>query len=181
MGRPSQLLLSTEMKQTFEHGGSLSVGKRKGRRPFSAKRPIHLVLRASGAVGERSFLRRSHSQYISLLLKTLSSLCGVTIYQLAVNGNHLHMVIRARDRRGFQKFLRVFAGKVAQKVTGSQKTRKLAGRFWDHIPFTRLLSWGRDFFTAKAYVEQNEMEANGTISYQPRKQSTRRPKSYAAK
>jgi hypothetical protein len=72
-----------------------------------------------------------------------------------------------KDRKGFQTFLRVFCGKIAQRVTGAVKGSRQTGRFW-LLPYTRIVEWGRAFGVAKNYVERNEKEADGILSYRPR-------------
>ncbi len=54
-------------------------------------------------------------------------------------------------------------------MTGAVKGRKLTGRFWDLPVFTRIVAFGKAYRQAKRYVIQNQLEANGTIPYQPRK------------
>jgi REP element-mobilizing transposase RayT len=91
---------------------------------------MHLVLRAESARGKQSLLAPANARYLKNLIPSLAGRWGVTVYQVANLGNHVHLLIRARTRTGFQAFLRVLAGKVAQKVTGAQKGRPLAKRFW---------------------------------------------------
>jgi hypothetical protein len=56
-------------------------------------------------------------------------------------------------------------------VTGAVKGKKLIGRFWDLPVFTRIIAFGKAYRHAKRYVIQNQLEANGTIPYQPRKRA----------
>jgi REP element-mobilizing transposase RayT len=107
---------------------------------------------------------------IRRLLKQLSHRYQVTVYEHSVNSNHLHVVLRAKTRKGFQTFLRVFAGQVAQKITKAFKGTGLKTSFWEFPPFTRILEWGKAFLTARQYVLQNQLEADGVIPYQPRKE-----------
>jgi REP element-mobilizing transposase RayT len=148
------------------HGGTLATGKRKVARPIATKRPMHLVLKSSNACGPRSL--HSKSRWLEALLRKLSSQCGVRVFRYSNNGNHLHLVVQARTRKGFQTFLMAFSGTVAQKMTGSRKGNPQSKRFWDAIPFTRILEWGKDFKNAIAYTEQNYLEARGLIPYRPR-------------
>src|SRR6266851_4484316 len=119
--RRAQLLLSDELKAKIEHGGDLSTGKRKGRRPFSSTKPFHIVLRSSLAEGELSFRKASHFRFIKDLIKSLSKRFGVKIYSYSINSNHVHMVAKGESRNGFHNFFRTFAGLVARKITGAQR------------------------------------------------------------
>jgi REP element-mobilizing transposase RayT len=40
-------------------------------------------------------------------------------------------------------------------------TAKLTDKFWDAIPFTRILEWGKELKTVAQYLEQNTLEAYG--------------------
>ncbi|MBI4403172.1 MAG: transposase [Deltaproteobacteria bacterium] len=151
-----------------EHGGSLSVGRQKGRRPFSRKKAMHLVLRSDVAKGPLSLLQKAHACFIRTCLSKLSRRYEVRVYQFANAGSHLHLVIRAKSRESFQAFLRAFAGTVALKVTRASKNNRF-GRFWLYLCYSRLVEWGVAFKTVKAYVWQNELEGLGLIPYQTRK------------
>ena len=101
-----QLLLSSELKQDLEHGGVKSIGKRKGRRPFSPNFTMHLTLRSSQAVGDKSFLRKENSKWISRLLMKQSQKWGIRVYEFANGGNHLHLLIRAHKKKWFNSFFK---------------------------------------------------------------------------
>jgi hypothetical protein len=70
------------------------------------------------------------------------------------------LLVRARRRDAFQGFLRSFAGIVARVVTGSRKSRPLAGgRFWSALAWSRVVCFRRDYFAVKHYIFRNEIEA----------------------
>jgi REP element-mobilizing transposase RayT len=143
-----------------EHGGDVGRGRHKGARPFSSRRPLHVVMRSDRAVGDWSMLCPVHRATIANLMRTLAPRYRVRVYQFANVGNHLHFVVGAKDRHGFQSFLRAFAGLAARAVTGARKGAPV-GRFWTSTTYSRLLSWGRAFHTARVYVLQNEFESAG--------------------
>jgi hypothetical protein len=117
---------------------------------------------------------------------------GVKVYRVANAGNHLHLLVRFTKRRGLQNFLRGSSGLIARKVLGAERGRARkrgpdrglgtrAGshrgampqnkavaserqRFWSQRPFTRIVSWGKDFDSVLAYVKLNSLEALGFIS-----------------
>ena len=151
-----------------EHGGEHSVGRRKVRRPVVTKRAMHLTMRSTKAVGNWSLLHPRHRGFVSSLVATLSKKYDVKIYQFSNNGNHLHLLVKAKTRKGFQSFLRLLSGRLALRITGAKKGKSLASRFWDLPAFTRIVEWGKDFKTVTAYVIQNINEALGLVPYKPR-------------
>ena len=100
------------------------------------------------------------------LLKRYADLYNIHVYYHANVGNHLHLLIKTRSRsysvarEQFQAFLRRFSGELAFQIMGAKKG-DARGRFWDAIPFTRLIQWGSDFAGAKIYVFKNLFEAAG--------------------
>lgn len=158
----------------MKHGGELGVGKRKVARPIVTKRAMHVVLRASVAKGKLSLLRPKNARFIETEMARAGRRNGVKIYEFANVGNHLHLLLRAKTRDGFRVFLRTFAGKVAQGVTGAKKGNPFGKRFWDLTAFSRIVEWGNAFLTTRTYVIQNRLEASGVISYKPRAKKTAR-------
>jgi REP element-mobilizing transposase RayT len=145
---------------SLEHGGDVRKGRRKLARPLDTKRLLHIVLRSSRARREWSMLRPALAERISLSARGLARRFGVRLYRYANVGNHIHLLARARSRPEFQAFLRGFAGVTARLVTGARRGRRV-GRFWDRLAYSRVVSWGREYRTVSAYVQQNENEARG--------------------
>jgi REP element-mobilizing transposase RayT len=150
------------------HGGDYANGLRKTKRPFSSKKPMHLVLKSLKAKGSLSMWARSNSNYIYKLIYKHAEACEVKLYKYSNNGNHLHLAIRAKDHKLFKKFLRTIAGLIARHVLKAEKGRA-KGKFWDALAFTRIAEWGKSFQTLKRYILQNVLEAAGVIPYQSRK------------
>jgi len=157
-----------ELKRKDIFGGATRAGKRKSQRPVVTKRPMHLVLKSSLARGRYSLLHKNNSKFISGLVASLSSRWSVRIFEFSNNGNHLHLLIQARDRKGFRGFVRGLSAMTVRHVTGCEKGRPFGKTFWDSIPFTRIVAWGRSFLLAKNYVIQNQMEAAGVVPHFPR-------------
>lgn len=143
-----------------EHGGKTRQGKRKIARPFCPKRTLHVVLRASKARGERSLLQADHKKWIDTLLRRLKARYGVKIHRFANVGNHVHLLVQAGRREDFQGFLRQFAGMIAFRVSGAKKGKK-KGRFWDHLAWSRVVEWGREFKALGTYLVKNALEGAG--------------------
>jgi REP element-mobilizing transposase RayT len=148
------------------HGGELTKGKRKEIRPLDPKQALHVVLRSSLARGERSMLNPKYCGHIHRLVERLASRYGVRLYRYANVGNHIHLLIKVPSRGVWQRFLRELAGGIAIIVTGAKKgsslTRNETGRgFWDHLAFTRIVRFGRDFRNMGRYLIKNLFESVG--------------------
>lgn len=159
-----QPLLTGFSRQELRFGGLLNQGKRKAARPFSHRVPIHVVLKSSRARGSWSLKR--HSERVERLLRMTARAYQIRVFYHANVGNHLHLLIRTESRSyptakaQFQAFLRRFSGELAFQIMGAKKGEP-KGRFWDAIPFSRLVHWGRDFARARVYVFKNLFETAG--------------------
>lgn len=179
-----------------EHGGSLLVGRRRKARPLSNKSPLHLVLRSDFAKGRRSLLR--HRPHIEKVIGKAQKRFGIRVYEKAIVSNHIHLVVRGRRRTDLQNFFRVVAGHIAQEIlrlypltpvekverrkrggahpqsgqpaqnAPQARTREKENKFWQTRIYSRIVSWGKEYFTVKKYVIQNTLEALGIIPYKPR-------------
>lgn len=174
-----------------EHGGSLATGKRRSRRNLSIKQAHHVTLKSNLASGGRCLLK--HQSLIKGILYKSAQRFNVRVYQLAIAGNHVHVLVKARSRLGMQNFFRVFAGHTAQQILkvcplprdgggasgvapGGALTpassgtccRKNQRRFWGYLIYSRILTWGREFRIVKSYIIQNSLEVLGLSAYKPR-------------
>lgn len=161
--------------QAQAHGGSLSLNKRRSKRPLNTKQ--------------------------------------------AICGNHLHLLIRGKQRVQIQNFFRVVAGHIAQEILRQfpiSKTEREAERdklelkaaggapaftgvggkrrvlkkkackknqrkFWQLLIYSRIVSWGREFKTVSRYIVQNTLEALNIIAYRQRKTESKTGKKTARK
>lgn len=158
----------------------MSVGKRRSRRPVHTKNSLHIVLRSDLAKGPRSLLK--HSQLVRRVTLKASKRFGVQVYEKAICGNHIHLLIRGKSKIGVQNFFRVLAGHIAQEILrlfpltdkerggapkrGCRKNRRV---FWSGLLFSRIVGWGGDFAAVSKYVIQNTLEALNIIPYRVRK------------
>ena len=165
----TQLKLFRETPREVQHGGSYNHGKAKKERPLLEKKPLHVTIRSTSAVGARSLLQPNHARFIKEYLRTQAKKWRVKVYEYSVNGNHLHLLVKTETRLGFQNFLRSFCGVVARKITKAERGRPFGKRFWDHTAWSRIVEWGKAFTHARRYVVQNQDEADGRIPYQPRR------------
>lgn len=147
MRKAKQLYLPTFSNQSSAYGGSILVGKRKLARPISTKRPMHIVIKASSPI----FLK--HLRKHQNLLQRFSKRFQIKIYGSVFNGNHVHLVLGIYNRKQYKEFIRALTGGMAQVA---QKSKLFLSR-----PFTRFISWGKDFKNIRSYLHLNELEADG--------------------
>lgn len=102
-------------------------------------------------------LRAEHRTRIERLIQRASTGHGVRVYRFSNVGNHLHLLVRARTREGFQNFLRVITAQTAALVTGARKGNP-RGKFWDALAYSRVVGWGREFKKLQAYLSKNLLE-----------------------
>jgi REP element-mobilizing transposase RayT len=152
-----------------DFGGVNLRGNAREQRPIAVKRTMHLVMRSSHAVGEKSFLRTIRARKIHDLVHRLGRKHRVRVYRFANVGNHLHLLVMPKSRAAFKAFVRAIAGVIARITLGAQRGHAQGQKFWDARPFTRIVEWGRDFKIACQYILQNRLEVLGFIPYQPRK------------
>ena len=136
-----------------EFGGELLLGKRKAKRPLSTTTPTHLIFRADEL---KVFLPGNMKQ--EKLLSQLAERFHIKIYQKSFNWTHLHLLVTLPSREAYNSFVRLFtAGIVSLYEERNGKNQKL----FKLRPFTRVVSWGRDFKRVRNYHEKNNRESWG--------------------
>lgn len=165
-----QLLLDCSFKTKRFFGGSyLKNSNAKTARPISTKEAMHVVMRSSLANGRHSMLQKILAKKIRQTIDTQAKRFQIRIYGFANVGNHLHLLVRAPHRDLFKGFLRAISGLIARITLGVERGNAKSIKFWDQRPFTRIVSWKRDFIGVKKYVLQNFNEAMGFIPFSPRR------------
>jgi REP element-mobilizing transposase RayT len=101
-------------------GGALLMGKRKSLRPLSTQDSIHFVLRSRWASGKDSFLSAKNHKVIDRIITGFAKKFGVKIYQRAVSGNHIHLLLKITNRVLYRAFIKAVSGKIASHVMGQQ-------------------------------------------------------------
>ncbi len=153
---------------------------------------MHVTLKSHHAVGKRSLLR--HKPIVIAIMKKAQKRFRIKVYNFAIAGNHIHLLIRGSRREDIQNFFRVFAGHTAQRIleecplcsseltfkpakrggaplgngrrrVGCEKNRR---KFWSYLIYSRSVAWGREFRVVFKYVTKNTLEALGLIAYTPR-------------
>ena len=105
-------------------------------------------------------LHANNARFVNGLVASLARQNKITVYEYSNNGNHLHLLLKAFDREGFRRFLRVLTGCISMRLGGAKKGSALVSRFWDYPAFTRIVAGGA-FLIARRYVVQNLLEALG--------------------
>lgn len=141
----------------------------KFERPFSDRFAIHVTMRSQIATGDRSLTLPRTRNWLKGYVPALASRMRIQLYRWSINSSHLHIVLRAHDRKSFQSFLRTVASRTARFVLNAEKGRGKKIRFWAKRPYSRLLTWGRELSNVIRYIGRNIQEAAGDMRYVPRK------------
>ena len=147
--------LKANLEPRKSHGGLLSIRKRKTARPFSPQAPVHLVLKATRAKGTWSLLHRKNRARVQAMIYVYASRFKVKVYRASNVGDHLHLLVKAKEKKNLADFLRVLAGRIAVVVTGAKKYVKRIGKFWDYLYWSRLIQWGAEFYSVRKYVVED--------------------------
>ena len=154
-----------------EFGGSSLVGKRKGMRPLSTKEPIHLVLKSSHSSFFSPSLRK-----VEFLVRAECQRFGIKLFNLAPNWNHIHLLIQIPSRAAYNKFIRSLSAQLV-RLFSKILNKNLRGLF-DLRPFTKIISWGRQFQNAFDYHILNQLEARGLMSRKKPKEKSKKNHSF---
>lgn len=165
--RENKKQMSFFKRESTEHGGSIGVGKRKKYRPLDTRLPLHVILRSEKAKKRLALV--NFQRRIERILKKMAIKFHVSIYERNINFNHIHLLIRCRNRRGLQNFFRSVAALIAREVTGARKGRPF-GKFWSQLLYSNIVkSWKRHFQNVRNYIVQNNLETWGLVPYKKRK------------
>ncbi len=141
------------------------LGKRKSKRPLSTKHPLHLVLKS-----KYKNIFTPGSMSLEKLIRSQAEKYGVQLYNLALNWSHIHCLMRIKNREDYIKFIRSLTSVIAAEIRKSKSELK---KIFILRPFTRILSWGRNFKRGLNYQILNQMEAHGLIIRAKRKKLKR--------
>ena len=170
------------LKEKNFGGSLLGKGNPRHPRPLSFRRPLHLVMRSSQAVREKSLLSPRRARQVEAVVRRTARQRGIRVYRYANSGNHLHILIKVPSPQAYRAYIRAISGLIARLVLGTERGagRKPAlgagkkqgseksAHFWDARPFTRIVEWGRDYLRVCDYLLQNRLEALGFVPYRYR-------------
>ncbi len=146
-------------------GGLLTTERaHRTARPLSTKYPIHLVLRSSQAKEGKSFWKKENARFIQYILKKISKKWGVEILNCANVGNHLHLMIKLKNRFTYEKFICGVTGAISLHLTKWNKNkgpRRPEDKFWDFRPYTRIVIGFAAKLRMQDYLDINKLEGLG--------------------
>jgi REP element-mobilizing transposase RayT len=148
-------------KTENQFGGSLILGKRKTARVLDSRKPIHFVLKS-----QKSIQLHSNRRQLRQLLFRFAKKFGVKIHSESVQKDHWHFCIQITNRTLYRSFIRALTGTIALKFGKG---------LWIQRPFSRIVTWGRDFLNVLDYILLNECEVSGIVPYAIRKSRRQRP------
>jgi REP element-mobilizing transposase RayT len=132
---------------------------------------MHLVLRSSKAIDEKSFKTPKNKKLIQEILTKFSVKYGVQIISLANVGTHLHLHIKIAKRTDYLRFIRAVTASIAMGVSGRNRwtvgscndgARQVGvqtkEKFWDYRPFTRIIEGFRALLHMRDYIQINQLE-----------------------
>ena len=109
-------------------------------------------------------LAQANKPRVAKIVNRASYVSGVEIKSCVNVGNHLHFMIKFSNRLQYRKFIRMATGLLARFLLKAEKGEpKLRNneRFFDKLPFTRILSSWREIKNLNTYFYKNELEARG--------------------
>ena len=154
-GKAKQYFFSFVKEFKKEFGGDLPMGKRKERRPLSTKEPIHLIIKSSG----RSIFNPTDKGAMRII-QTHAKRFNIRLYDMALNWSHVHMALMLKSREDYNRFIRAVTSALANYFRKKNPNLK---SILDLRPYTKILSWGRQFKNVLNYIIDNQLEAMGMI------------------
>ncbi|RYZ63401.1 MAG: hypothetical protein EOP05_23655 [Proteobacteria bacterium] len=127
-------------------------------RPLDVRKPVHVVLKSSHAVGKMSLLSIANKLVIEKIVRERAEKFRVVIQGFELMRNHLHLIARFKSRLLFQQFLKTITGLIARHVTGARKGKPFGKRFFDELAFTRVVQGFKDLRGLIDYFKKNQIE-----------------------
>ena len=145
------------------HGGSLALGRRKLKRPLDRRRPSHWVFKSSHAKGDWSLLTYRNRLFVERTFVKWAARFRVTLHERVNVGNHVHLVLSFKSLAELKAFVRTVSGLIARHVTRAKKGQASGKRFWDTIPFSRVVRGRGALRILRVYMEKNRSEARSGV------------------
>ena len=137
-----------------------------------------LISRFAKKFGVKIYQRAINTNHIHLLLKITNR----TLYKAFIRALSGKIASQVMGQQSFKLFKesRLSSLKSKRASEGGDGSNASNGQikseawlmsegFWDYRPFSRVVSWGRDFNNCIRYLKQNILEALGFVPYTARK------------
>ena len=99
------------------------------------------------------------ANFVSKTIDRFARRFKIKIHRKTIVSNHIHLALGFDNKLAYQNFSRALNGVLA-------KTLKIK---WISRPYTRIISWGREFKNLCEYVERNHFESVGLVDFKERK------------
>lgn len=149
-----QLKLFKESTKSAFGGSLLKNSHAKSARPFSAKASMHIVLKAN------KYCLKHYDRRTEHIIEGQARQHYIKIYNLKNVGNHIHLVIKAKNHDLLKSFLRAVCGLIPRML--KQKS------IWQQRPFSRIVKWGKAYRSLQYYMSLNQYESLGYSRWQAR-------------
>jgi REP element-mobilizing transposase RayT len=119
MGHAKQKsFFKTNWKHHLTHGGVLRQKRAgRGQRPLSTKEPLHVVFKVNRERLKHGGLRHGVTYtLVQQIVRRWAKYFFVKVEQISIQGDHIHVLVRAPRRAKFHDFFRVVAGQIAQRL-----------------------------------------------------------------
>lgn len=159
-------------------GGFKKGTHAKSARPLDSGKPLHVCMRSSIARGARTMQGRNRIE-VKEIVNQASRKFRVRVVKYANVGNHLHFVLKLPgrgkvSREHYSRWIRLVTSRIARVVGESKRGSPLKDhrgrakdengksiKFWDAIPFTRVVYGRRGWSVMNRYVFKNQLESQG--------------------
>ena len=153
--RQAELVFARTWGGRRAHAGRPKLARRKGvprrtRPDLHAKHPVHVTLRL---LGSAAGLRKTHLyREIRAVMRHLGTREDFRICHYSIQGNHVHLVCEADDRRALSRGVQVFCSMVARRIN---RARGCSGQVFADRYHARALATPTEVRHALCYVLNN--------------------------
>lgn len=106
---------------------------------------MHVVFSAKTGTLEHSFFTKRNSQLVKRVFKIYKKRYGIKIFHFGVSPYSIHLVVKARTRTGLQRFMKLFAGRIAKNILTACQSQRSKRKFWKNRAFTQFINLGKQF------------------------------------
>ena len=106
-------------------------------------------------------LKAKNRRAVDAIIKGQAKRWGLRLYRYENVGNHLHILLRTKQRRQLAGFLRSISGLIARYLLGAERGQFKGIKFWDARPFSRIIQWGKEYLQVQTYFDKNRLQAIG--------------------